>query len=242
MGTGLNHGIGLSMDGMMDAHADATMLSMVPDFTQALPQVSTPIATPPRLEGTMSELELGHAPSIYHPSRQQSISASGLSDLPAVIAAQECWNCFRSAPVPSPSQCPRTARVHLEKLERTLKNHDLWSTWRPAFEDVDTSQDAMMVVAPHEAARDKLLAITQTFLHKALDIHKDGSLGTPPGGATPCSMDSAFVLLPPSRVLHHFLRSYANSFDKFFPMTSRGALDVNEHLMDPNTSPTDSIT
>lgn len=178
----------------------------------------------------MSELELGDPGTAYHASRQQSISVNDSGDIPAVVVAQAGWNCFRSSRTMPPGQCPRTARLHLEKLERTLKNPDTWTSWQPACEDYDESNNAVKVVAPQEAARDKLLAITQTFLHKALEIHKDGSLGTPPGGATP-STDSAFVLLPPSRVLQVFLRSYANSFDKFFPLTSRGVLDVNEKLL-----------
>jgi hypothetical protein len=231
MGSGMNPGIGLSMDGMVEP-SEATMLSMIPDFTHALPPVTTPIATPPRLEGAMSDIELGAAASMYHASRQHSVSTNASGDIHAVVTAQDGWNCFRSAPTIPPNQCPRTARLHLEKLERTLKNHDLWREWRSTFEDQDAFSNSVKVVAPHESSRDKLLAITQTFLHKALEIHRDGSLGTPPGGATPCSMDSAFVLLPPARVLQSFLQSYANSFDRFFPMTSRGVLDINEKLMD----------
>jgi hypothetical protein len=49
-------------------------------------------------------------------------------------------------------------------------------------------------------------------------------------------MDSAFVLLPPTHVLQVFLQSYACSFDRFFPMTSRGVLDVNEKLLDTNVN------
>ena len=236
MGSGMNAGIGLSMDGLVEPN-DATMLAMMPEFAQTLPQVTTPMATPPRLEGTMSELELGNSGSIYHPTRHHSISVgeSG-GDIPAVVAAQAGWNCFRSSPTLPPGQCPRTARLHLEKLERTLKNPEMWSSWRPAFEESVDAQHNTTVVAPKEGARDKLLAITQTFLHKALEIHKDGALGTPPGGATPCSMDSAFVLLPPSNVLKVFLRSYADSFDRFFPLTPRGILDVNAKLLDASVN------
>jgi hypothetical protein len=235
MGSGMNPGIGLSMDGMVEPN-DATMLAMMPEFVQALPQVTTPMATPPTLEGTMSDLELGNAGPVYHPSRHPSISVNGTGDIPAVIAAQAGWNCFRSAPTLPPGKCPRTARLHLEKLERTLKSSEMWASWRPAFEAHNDANDVVKVIAPQEGARDRLLAITQIFLHKALEIHKDGSLGTPPSGLTPCSTDSAFLLLPPSRVLQVLLRSYANCFDRFFPMTSRGLLDVNEKLLDSSVN------
>jgi hypothetical protein len=235
MGSGMNPGIGLSMDGIVEP-GDAAMLAMMPEFVQGIPQVTTPMATPPTLEGTMSDLELGNPGSVYHPSRHPSISINDSGDMPAVVAARAGWNCFRSAPTLAPGKCPRTARLHLEKLERTLKDSETWSSWRPAFEEHNDANDIIKVVVPQEGARDKLLAITQSFLHKALEIHKDGSLGTPPGGATPCSMDSAFLLLPPSRALQVFLRSYANCFDRFFPMIPRGLLDVNEKLSDPSVN------
>ncbi|TLD19510.1 transcription factor Cmr1 [Venturia nashicola] len=232
-----SNGIALTMDGLTDAHAEPTMLSMIPEFSHALPHVHTPIATPPRLEGTMSDLELGSSASMFHPgTRHASVSDNGVGDLPAVIAAQDGWNCFRSAPTLAPGSCPRTARLNLERLEKTLKNHDLWSSWRPAWEDSNTANDHLIVAPLHESSRDKLLAITQTFLHKALEIHRDGNLGTPAGGASPCSTDSNFVILPPSRVLHYFLRAYSNSFEQFFPMTARGILDANEPLRNPATN------
>jgi len=236
IGPGMPADMALAMDGFSDPR-DSPMLTMIPEFAQGLPSVQTPIATPPRLEGTMSELEIGSSASMFYPhTRHTSVSDAGSGDIPAVIAAQDGWNCFRSAPTIPPSSCPRTARLNLERLEQSLKNHEVWSSWRPVWEDNDTSNDNLTVVPLHECSRDKLLAITQTFLHKALEIHRDGSLGTPPGGASPSSSSSNFVLLPPTRVLQYFLRSYSNSFERFFPMTSRGVLDANEQLRNPATN------
>jgi hypothetical protein len=236
IGPGMPSSMGMGMDGFSDTRAEPTILTLIPEFSQGLPSVQTPIATPPRLEGTMSELEIGSSAAMFYPSRHPSVSDAGSGDIPAVVAAQDGWNCFRSAPTLPPSSCPRTARLNLERLEQSLKNHEIWSSWRPAWEDNDASNDNLEVVPLHECSRDKLLAITQTFLHKALEIHRDGSLGTPPGGASPCSTSSNFVLLPPSRVLQYFLRAYSNSFERFFPMTSRGILDANEQLRNPATN------
>jgi hypothetical protein len=237
IGPGMPPGMGLGMTNFPDQQSESTILTMIPEFSQSLPAVQTPIATPPRLDGTMSELEIGSSAAMFYPSRHTSVSDVGSGDIPAVIAAQDGWNCFRSAPTLPPSSCPRTARLNLERLEHTLKNHEIWSSWRPNWDDNDASTDNLEVVPLHECSRDKLLAITQTFLHKALEIHRDGSLGTPAGGASPCSTSStSFVLLPPSRVLQYFLRAYSNSFERFFPMTSRGMLDVNEQLRNPATN------
>jgi hypothetical protein len=216
---------------------EATMLTMIPEFSNGIATVQTPIATPPRLEGTMCDLEIGSSAAMFYPgTRHTSVSEIGSGDIPAVIAAQDGWNCFRSGPTLAPSSCPRTARLNLERLERSLKNHEIWSTWRPTWEDADTTNDNLEIVPLHECSRDKLLAITQTFLHKALEIHRDGSLGTPAGGSSPSSTSSNFVLLPPSHVLQYFLRAYSNSFERFFPMTSRGVLDANEQLGNPATN------
>ncbi|KAF2429557.1 transcription factor Cmr1 [Tothia fuscella] len=223
--------------GLFQDPRDTAILTMIPEFPQGMPSVQTPIATPPRLDGTMCELEIGSSGTLLPPSsRHTSVSECGSGDIPAVIVAQDGWNCFRSAPTLPPGSCPTTGRQNLERLEHSLKNHKIWSSWRPAWEDSDNSKDNLEVVPLHECSRDKLLAIMQTFLHKALEIHRDGSLRTPAGSASPSSTSSNFVLLPPSGVLQYFLRAYANSFERFFPMTSRGVLDVNEQLRNPTTN------
>jgi len=204
--------------------ADPSMFA-IPELAQALPPVTTPPMSTP-----LSDLDMSR-PMFYPGTRNSSFSDPSSFEIPAIIAAQDGWNCFRSGPTIPSTSCPKTARLNLERLEQSLKNHEGWSSWRPAWEDTDTSNDNLKVAAIHEASRDKLLAITQTFLHKALEIHKEGSLATPPGGASPMPNGSNFILLPPSRVLEYFLRAYGNSFERFFPMTSRGLLDANEQLL-----------
>ncbi|TKA44526.1 hypothetical protein B0A55_13775, partial [Friedmanniomyces simplex] len=127
-----------------------------------------------------------------------------------------------------------TARLNLELLEQTLRNHEGWSTWTPHWDEGEfAGGDHLTVMQLHESTRDKLLAITQSFLHKALEIHRDHNPhNTPPSSHhSPGSHSgSNFVLLPPARVLEYFLRSYANSFERYYPLTSRGILDANELL------------
>ncbi|KAK7521595.1 hypothetical protein IWZ03DRAFT_97487 [Phyllosticta citriasiana] len=218
-------------------HGDA-MLSMLPDFSHALPAVQTPIATP-QMDRALSDLELGSSASMLYPTRQASVSSShGIPDLGAIIAAQDGWSVFRCTPPIPASSCPRTAKLNLERLEQSLKQHEVWGNWRPQqWEDGDfPAGPEMLAVMPlQESTRDKLLAITQSFLHKALDIHKEGASGSPASGGSPMSNGgSNFVLLPPARVLEHFLRSYANSFERYFPLTARGILDANELLSSYN--------
>ncbi|EOD48156.1 putative transcription factor cmr1 protein [Neofusicoccum parvum UCRNP2] len=232
--------MGMDFTGMHSGPQGDNMFSMMPDFTQALPPVQTPITTP-QMDRALSDLELGSSASMLYPTRQASISSNaagaGVPDLGAIIAAQDGWSVFRCTPPIPSSSCPRTAKLNLERLEQSLKNHESWSNWRPQWEDGDfpAGGERMAVMQLQENSRDKLLAITQSFLHKALDIHKEGMSGSPAGSGSPLSNGgSNFVLLPPARVLEYFLRSYANSFEAYFPMTARGVLDANSLLSSYN--------
>jgi hypothetical protein len=239
MTPGLSNGMVMTIDSM----SDPTVLSMLPEFNHPLGALHTPMATPRMsMSTTLSELELGtpssglavHSRHVSYSEPTPSSSISG--DLAQVIKAQDGWNCFRSSEVLPPDMCPKTAKLHLEKLEQSLKNHENWNSWRLAWQDVDTTNDYLDVVPLNECSKDKLLAITQTFLHKALETHRNTSVGTPDGGASPMSTASNFVLLPSVRVLTYFLRTYVNTFERYFPMTSRGTLNLNELLMNPHVN------
>lgn len=233
MGSAMHNGMNMSMDTI----TDPSVLSMLPHFGQSIGPLQTPLATPRMsMSTTLSDIELGSstgAPGVHTRNTSYSEPSSSSGDLSAVIKAQEGWNCFRSAPVLSPDICPRTAKLHLERLEHSLKNHESWNTWRPAWDDTDTTNDHLNVVPLAECSKDKLLAITQTFLHRALETHRNGSAD---GGNSQMSMGSNFVILPSIKVLTYFIRSYANSFERYFPMTSRGTLNMNELMMDPHIS------
>lgn len=227
---------------MMSMNMDMTMgpptdgiLGMIPEMSpsQTFGPVQTPIQTP-RMDESFSDLQIGSSASMFYPSnRQNSIVDAGVPDLGAIIAAHDGWSVFRCTPTIPSSSCPRTARLNLERLEQSLKNHEGWSNWRPSWDEADFQQSGRVKVAKiHESTRDKLLAITQSFLHKALDIHKDGMSSS--SSDSPGSTSSNFVLLPPAPVLDLFLRSYANSFERFYPTTARGMLDANELMQNYN--------
>ncbi|KAF1839565.1 transcription factor Cmr1 [Decorospora gaudefroyi] len=214
------------------------LLGMIPEMspTQAFGAAQTPLQTP-RMDGSFSDLQIGSSAAMFYPSnRHSSIADAGIPDLGAIIAAQDGWTVFRCTPSIASSSCPRTARLNLERLELSLKNHEGWSNWTPSWDESDFQQGGQIAVAKlQEATRDKLLAITQSFLHKALDIHKDGSTSSSSGespGST--ASHSNFVLLPPARVLEYFLRSYANSFERYYPTSARGVLDTNELMQNYN--------
>lgn len=206
---------------------------MMPMMPEMQPPLITPIETP-KVERAFSDLELGSSAAMLHPHRQMSTSSvpDQRNDMAAIVAAQDGWSVFRCTPTVPSSSCPKTAKLNLERLEQSLRNHEGWSTWSPRWDENDfAGGDHLTVMQLHESSRDKLLAITQSFLHKALDIHRDNSSQYSPanGRMTPGSgSGSNFVILPPARVLEYFLRSYANCFERYYPLTSRGILDANE--------------
>lgn len=211
-----------------------SMLAMMPTLANGMQplQLSTPLETP-RLESTVPSGMMGASifPNQFtSPMRSQYPVPTAFDEVAAEISAQDAWPAFRCTPIIPSAACPITARRNLELLERTLRNHESWSRWSPHWNTADiVSSEHLVVMQLHESSRDKLLAITQTFLHKALDIHRldPGAPGSnhhaPQNGAI-----SNFVLLPPARVLEYFLQSYANCFEHFYPLTSRGTLDANE--------------
>lgn len=228
----------MSMDISMGPPTDG-ILGMIPEMSpsQTFGPVQTPIQTP-RMDESFSDLQIGSSASMFYPSnRHSSIADAGIPDLGAIIAAQDGWTVFRCTPSIPSSSCPRTARLNLERLELSLKNHEGWSNWSPSWDESDFQQGGQIAVAKlQESTRDKLLAITQSFLHKALDIHKDGMSSSSSSGESPGSIASVsnFVLLPPARVLEYFLKSYANSFERYYPTSSRGVLDPNELMQNYN--------
>ena len=75
--------------------------------------------------------------------------------------------------------------------------------------------------------RDTLLAITQTFLRKALEVHRADS----PAGNKERNLDKAFIILPPLNVLQYFFEAYVCRFEPYctFPneLMQRGSARVS---------------
>lgn len=206
------------------------MLTMMPDMATIVPPLVTPIETP-KVERAFSELELGSSASMYYQNARHmstaSLASNDTHDHGAIVAAQDGWNVFRCTPTIPSSSCPTTAKLNLERLEQTLRNHEGWSSWSPTWDEADVAGgEPLTVMQLHESTRDKLLAITQSFLHRALETHRQEHGGQHPSPVS--NGGSNFVLLPPARVLEYFLRSYANNFERYYSLTSRGVLDANE--------------
>ena len=231
----MNQDMPFDTNGMPFAPPGDGMIPMMSDMAHGAPPLITPIDSP-KVERAFSDMEIDGSANGFHPQRRRSVQHHVQGDVAPIIQAQDAWTVFRCTPTVPSTSCPKTARLNLELLEQTLRNHEGWSSWSPQWEEADPAAggDHLTVMQLHESTRDKLLAITQSFLHKALEIHREGRSHhsrSSSGDDSPGSHSgSNFVLLPPARVLEYFLRSYANCFERYYPLTSRGILDANELL------------
>ena len=158
------------------------------------------------------------------PLPQNSFPSVSASEYPIqehanVVAVQEEWSCFRCNPLSNTPIYPKTGRMHLEALEHTLKNDNVWQVWtpQPAY-NKETGASSRITIEPFRGtARDKLMAITQSFLHKAQEIHGSSSTETPGRHNQHLSNSStSFIILPSSNILDHFLCAYASRFESIY--------------------------
>lgn len=152
-----------------------------------------------------------------------------------VIAAEAAWPLARCNPAMPSGACPRTAIIHLENLEQHSRHESTWKTidhnLGPNEED---HKNGVSVTPLNPRTRDRILAITQSFLHTALETHRGGLKDSKSG-----SPDNTFnyLVLPPSDVLEYFLRSYVRSLTPYYTLINGSMLDPNE-LMPNNQAST----
>lgn len=161
---------------------------------------------------------------------------SMIPEFEVVIAAEDSWPLARCNPPIYSGTCPRTAIVHLECLERKSKEDSTWSSLEKYLENVDWDATDASVVPLTSRTRDRMLAITQSFLQKALEIHRSGLNNgySKTGYATPSEFN--FLVLPPTKILEYFLRSYVRSLHYYYPLIVAGCVDPNEMLLNNQAS------
>ncbi|PSR92007.1 hypothetical protein BD289DRAFT_466404 [Coniella lustricola] len=177
-----------------------------------------------------------------------------IPEFDVVIAGEDSWPLARCNPPPVSGMCPRTAIVHLEALEQKCKQDSTWDSLEMYLSSSDTAscsftqrQQCGSVVAINSRTRDKMTALTQSFLHKALAVHRSGSssnstssfqsyygMNSMNSGNGPCS----FLLLPPNSVLEHFLdRHVRSTAGHYYPMAHAMQVDANEMMNDRQEQP-----
>ncbi|KAI0514485.1 hypothetical protein F5B22DRAFT_229336 [Xylaria bambusicola] len=164
------------------------------------------------------------------------------SDIPeletgALIASQSGWPIVRCNPVIYSGDCPRTAIIYLESLERKSKQKDTWNALEKylSIARMDGT-DLTSVVPINSYTRDHFLAKTQSFLHKALEIHRPPFHNHSSGfqnddRPNPGSSMSLYLVLPPNKILEYFLRSYVRNLSCLYSLVPSGHVDPNEMIL-----------
>jgi hypothetical protein len=160
---------------------------------------------------------------------------TAVPEFEVVVAAEAAWPLARCNRPIFLGSCPRTAIVHLENLEQHSKDASTWKLLDRNIANAEFDHRYEISVIPLNASsRDRILAITQGFLHTALETHRDGlqrwrQAASPGGGFN-------FLVLPPSRVLEYFLRSYVHSLAPYYMLVHGGILDPNEVMLNSQAS------
>lgn len=166
-----------------------------------------------------------------------SSNGTMIPEFEVVIAAECSWPLARCNKPRFSSNCPRTAIVHLEAFEQKCKQDGTWDSLEEYLGNCSSIESPKPTVVPITSrTRDKMTAITQSFLHKALDVHRSGSNGfgqssySSPGGIF------NFIMLPPNNVLEYFLCSYVRSLSDYYPLAPSMRVDPNEMLQNNQAS------
>lgn len=163
-----------------------------------------------------------------------NIQESMIPEFDLAIAAEAAWPLARCNPPIFSGACPRTAVMHLEALEEQSK-HETWARLADKIANADAAYTSEISVIPLNASsRDRVLAITQSFLHRALETQRGGMNGwvkavNPEGGFN-------FLVLPPSNILEYFLRSSVRNLSHYYMLINGSTLDPNDLMPNSQTS------
>ncbi|EXJ95359.1 hypothetical protein A1O1_00480 [Capronia coronata CBS 617.96] len=208
----------------------------MPSYMQ-MHEGATPLGL--RLEMESPPNHLQYPPPVGLSPSNSSTSTSGLQEPDAVSAAHHAWPFFQCNRVEKYSFAPpKTAAIYLEGLAQTLRNQATWTAWTAQLDEssLDISTERKIVTEPIVGwSREKLLAITQGFLHKALEIHKAVHAIREETPSSPDSSRDAFLMLPPPDVMQYFLRSYVVRYEPYYSSVPGGRLDPNVFMQSHNS-------
>ncbi|KAI0456927.1 hypothetical protein F5B21DRAFT_118967 [Xylaria acuta] len=194
--------------------------------------VSPTISTHTRTNSTMSPNMLEAAVGEMEPD----IPPDGQSPaLQAMIAALPAWPLARCNPVVYSGDCPRTAFLHLNHLNRNLNHEGAYNSLGGLSMAERNGNDLPLVTPIRSETRDKILAIAQTFLHRALNTHSNGH-GYDDKRQNEDPRLLTFLVLPSSENLDYFLKSYVRSLHFYYSLVSSNRLDPNDMIMRNQTA------
>ena len=136
----------------------------------------------------------------------------------------EAWSYFRCNPSSGRRVHPKTGRMFLEGLEHTLKSQDTAqpSNFLLSGDEERSAFNGGINVEPFSGrARDKLMVITQSILHKARKVHGSSARERVEShqhhlGDSATSFE-VFSVLPSTDDMERLLQAYANRFEPYYP-------------------------
>ncbi|KAI1109015.1 hypothetical protein F5Y14DRAFT_47842 [Nemania sp. NC0429] len=165
--------------------------------------------------------------TIMGDTKSANPSDGRVTEFDMVIAGDSAWPIARCNPVVFSGGCPRTAIIHLEALEEQSKHEGTWNAlvgYSGMTELNGVNLATLVPTAPR--TRDNMLAIAQTFLRKALDIHRNGFPDRAKAYAN--TGFPTFLVLPPPPIIDYFLQSYALNISFFYSLVPTGRINPNE--------------
>ncbi|XXH03431.1 hypothetical protein Hte_009833 [Hypoxylon texense] len=186
-----------------------------------------------------SIMSTGDFESSARPDRQVDMAPNpqdrqAIPEFNEVIASEAAWPLARCNPLLFSGSCPRTAKVYLNGLEN-CRYETTWKSLDETLSEVDWDATDMAPVVPMAAhTRDEMLASTQIFLRKALEIHRSEGYNQAQGSSN--SRSSGYFVLPSAKILEYFLRSYVRNLSFFYSLVMAGSVDPNEMIQNGKAS------
>ena len=171
--------------------------------------------------------------SCQSPRMATSRSEDSVPEHKAVFAAQDRWSYFQCNPPIDSGPFSKTAKIYLEGLEHALGSEDAWQTrdWQPQAIDPLYSGPGIQVEPFSSYAREKLVAVMQVILQKALDTHRIDSRSQ---RSTAFTEGKGFIALPPPIVLEYSLKAYVRRCEPYYACVPAGSLNANELMQGGN--------
>ena len=246
----LPQGIPLTQETSIDRYPGSTLEGSIPDdyhqflmgdgpFDVNFADMSSYMSFDPTDSNMFQSPLLVADPLAPHVALVPTAKANGFSahGQEALGVDVEGWPCFRCNPSSGKKVHPKTGRMFLEGLEQTLKSHDTLqpSTIFLAGDGEHPAFNGGISVEPFSSrARDKLMVVTQTILHRARKVHGSSArerLETHQHHLSDTTTSfEVFSIIPSTDDLERLLQAHTNRFEPYYPCVPSGLLSPMEIL------------
>jgi hypothetical protein len=168
------------------------------------------------------------------------ITFQNLYDDDVITIVQDSWAGFRCNQNRPDLPSFQTTSMHLKGLAEMLHSQDVWDRWPvPVIDKLEPISSSHITCRPVSSqTRDKMSSMFQSMLQTT--FHSHGLSGSPsmPPDSSETSWDdrlgasrmNSYVVLPPTKILESFLRSYTNRIEHLYPSVCGGEIRPNSML------------